>query len=565
MSFPTVKELSVPKHLSRTLPRELFSALATDLGLSSEPSVQQALVFLEDEKYIEFLAVADSWCRQQYDTFAEHFAWNQLGCLLSKYPFSGSSDLVNAALKKFYASEHKCRRMNDKFRSLKKRDLHTIRLGDRVNVARSWILRVLGAKPNLTSIYNSCDFGPGASIGVHGDITNKGRKLTDRFSVSPSAAHNAFAALSTNWHIWEHLLGEPVCVDIEAFYAKCRESSKYVSHNLITTVPKNAKTNRTIAIEPTLNSYLQKGIDTELRRKLLEAGIDLSDQTKNRLYAEIGSNGGVNPFSTIDLSAASDSISIELARLLLPAAWFDLLNATRSHQYVVGDCAPRYYQKFCSMGNGFCFPLETLIFASAVHSAYAVTGDRDFAVYGDDIIVRQNSALLTLEILSVLGFKANQDKTFLFGPFRESCGADFFDGHDVRPYFLKKPIVNYDDIFKVLNFISRRGRNLPLTWDYLFSIIPENMRLLRPYHRDTDGAITVSLEAFMSSPCGKWSPALQRWMWAEVKRVAVEDSTRYTTGVQMYVLLSGALSSRAGSPVMTKRLRTRTAIKVRPW
>jgi len=52
-------------------------------------------------------------------------------------------------------------------------------------------------------------------------------------------------------------------------------------------------------------------------------------------------------------------------------------------------------------------------------------------VFGDDIIVPRDYVLSVVDELSAFGHKVNVDKSFWTGRFRESCGKEYFDGHDV--------------------------------------------------------------------------------------------------------------------------------------
>jgi hypothetical protein len=141
------------------------------------------------------------------------------------------------------------------------------------------------------------------------------------------------------------------------------EGSGYCSivpGNRIITVAKNYKTNRTIAVEPCMNMYVQKGIGGLMRRRLKRAGFDLNDQTRNQRLALIGSFSGT--LATIDMSMASDTVSYELVRLLAPSDWFEALEQCRSPVGVLPDGTRIWYHKFSSMGNGYTFELETAIF-----------------------------------------------------------------------------------------------------------------------------------------------------------------------------------------------------------
>jgi hypothetical protein len=83
-----------------------------------------------------------------------------------------------------------------------------------------------------------------------------------------------------------------------------------VSGNNVDWVPKNYKTDRTIAIEPDWNMFLQKGLGGLLRRRLRRVGQDLNDQSTNRFCAAVGSIDG--SLATLDMSMASDTVAYRL-------------------------------------------------------------------------------------------------------------------------------------------------------------------------------------------------------------------------------------------------------------
>jgi hypothetical protein len=148
--------------------------------------------------------------------------------------------------------------------------------------------------------------------------------------------------------------------------------------------------------------------------------------------------------ATIDLSNASDTVCRVLVELLLPDDWHTLLSQLRSPFTRFSPDGKkknrRWYllEKFSSMGNGFTFELETLIFCSLAHAVGCKIGLDSF-VYGDDIIVPEDRAADVLAVLRYVGFTPNQAKTFTGASnFRESCGGDFFFGHDVRPFYIKE-------------------------------------------------------------------------------------------------------------------------------
>lgn len=100
---------------------------------------------------------------------------------------------------------------------------------------------------------------------------------------------------------------------------------------------------------------------------------------------------------------------------------------------------------FFTQGNGFTSALQTLIFACLTEAVYRNLGlPSDNAVYphysvfGDDIIVCKRSFYQVTKLLEFCGFTVNLDKSYNSGSFRESCGADFFKGQNIRSVYIKR-------------------------------------------------------------------------------------------------------------------------------
>lgn len=205
-------------------------------------------------------------------------------------------------------------------------------------------------------------------------------------------------------------------------------------------VPKSYKSFRTISMEPATLQYFQQGvwkqIDEYVRRHVyLRNRIDFHDQSRNRALAQQGSI--CRNYATLDLSAASDSVSYALIKKVFRGTWLPrYFLATRSTHTLLPDGRVIGLKKFAPMGSALCFPIETLLFASVceyVTRAHRLSGD--FSVFGDDIIVPTACAEETISVLSSLGFKVNLEKSF-YKPdswFRESCGGEYVCGSDVTP------------------------------------------------------------------------------------------------------------------------------------
>jgi len=318
-------------------------------------------------------------------------------------------DRQEVAMKSFWDSEHQCKNVNDNF------SLSSTFPGiSRVSILIQKMLGPLGVD-ELNFISEHFRFGPGATTGV----TGRGCVLSDKYDAEMHLTLELIpfykAILGERW--WEH-----------------QSHPTIVAGSKFTTVPKNAKTDRGIAIEPTLNIYGQLGIGALLRKRLMRFGINLNSQERNQYLASIASTESL---ATIDLKAASDTISFKIVQTLLPECWFHLLDLFRSSEILI-DGNFHELEKFSSMGNGFTFELESLIFA-AVAFTYVPKELHPFvSVYGDDIIVPQAYAEDVINALESLGFSVNTKKSFLAGKFFESCGTDWFDNQNVRPFYLRR-------------------------------------------------------------------------------------------------------------------------------
>jgi hypothetical protein len=151
-------------------------------------------------------------------------------------------------------------------------------------------------------------------------------------------------------------------------------------------------------------------------------------------------------------------------------------------------------EKFSAMGNGYTFELETAIFLAICNAVYVTRGytphvSKNVFVFGDDIIVETELAADVIAALRFFGFKPNEKKTFLSGPFRESCGGDYFEGVDVRPYFQKELPSEPQHYIAMANglrrmvrenrFASVRGRGIHRAWFRALDALPSDIKRCR--------------------------------------------------------------------------------------
>lgn len=292
--------------------------------------------------------------------------------------------------------------------------------------------------------------------------------------------------------------------------------------NRVETVPKNWKTHRTIACEPEGNLPLQLAFDNWTKRRLRSIGIDLGDQSQNQRYAERGSILG--HLATLDLSMASDTLSFNAVAWLLPTEWFDYLNAVRARFGKLPNGRLIEYAKFSSMGNGATFALETLIFAAA---CYAVR-PKVFSVYGDDIIIDSSKVIQIRKLLSFFGFRANEDKSFHTGSFRESCGGNYFDGEDVTPFYVRWEPSNKAEFSHLVNGLVTIGLPEGALWAWCKATAASQRLMLGPYQEDTTAYIHVDCHTSYAKGLIRKGKATQnlriRRYLPVVKKRRVEDS-----------------------------------------
>jgi len=216
----------------------------------------------------------------------------------------------------------------------------------------------------------------------------------------------------------------------------------------VISVPKTLKTPRIIAIEPTCMQYMQQAllrcfISSFERDELLKKMIGFDDQGPNQALACQGSANGRT--ATLDLSEASDRVSNQLVRVML-SNWPHLskaVDATRSRKADVPGHGVIRLAKYASMGSALCFPMEAMVFTTliflGIQKSLNTTMNRNdvnrfrdsVRVYGDDLIVPVDHVHTVVQTLEHFGVRVGLDKSFWTGRFRESCGKEYFNGHDV--------------------------------------------------------------------------------------------------------------------------------------
>ena len=330
----------------------------------------------------------------------------------SKTPFSIEGvDRKARALEKFIQCEQVCHAANAAWVGWESRPwLHQ----GIISHARHLLQKVLGVF-SWDEALGHMSFGPGASTSLPRRKARHSNKwgLSSHITERCLPLYLAFNRLNNGWSIGDREL-------------------RIVAGNKVTTVPKNAKIDRVIAVEPDWNMFFQRGIGGLLRKRAQRIGLlTPTAQERNRFLARAGSVDG--SLTTIDLSGASDSVSLALCEALLPGDWFSAMCTTRSPSGVAGDTVIQY-EKISSMGNGYTFELETLLFWALTR---ACCRDGVVVAYGDDIICPSEYTLEVILALEMAGFSVNEKKTWCRSHFRESCGGHYLHGQDVTPPYFR--------------------------------------------------------------------------------------------------------------------------------
>nr|QIS88029.1 MAG: RNA-dependent RNA polymerase [Riiser virus] len=230
---------------------------------------------------------------------------------------------------------------------------------------------------------------------------------------------NNLNPLDVNFSLYDEVTSsghEGASIGFILFSRKLEMICEFVHGSRFTTVPKNNEKDRPIEVGPFGNLLVQRSIGNGIRRLLKDVyQVDL-DTLADRHRRVIEHH---TRWATIDLKNASSSIGVSLVEFLFPP-WFVRKLMDARVQGVYGPDWFYFTKQIGAMGNGFTFELMTLILTAAVKQL-----DKAGTVFGDDIIINPSDAPFLIEMLEEVGFQVNKEKSFISGPFRESCGANF--------------------------------------------------------------------------------------------------------------------------------------------
>jgi hypothetical protein len=497
--------------------------------------------------------------------------------LLKKLPTRGNDRLCKEnGLNKFRLGEDKCRMTN----TLLKSDGY-FSIDSNMARIRDIIQDILG--PLGSSFLNTeVAFGPGSTVNNQFrkyTETSEFFKLTDTLIIPEKAKSYLAAHLSSNatWvdslKCFYHLNDTQPIFELEKEIFK--KHFRVVPNNFpnkLGFVPKDKDEHRVIGVELNGQVLLQMILGGEIRTRLLYKGLDLNTQGRNRHFARFAKTFEM---ATIDLKNASNTLSYQTVKQLLPYDWFQALDTFRTSHGTENSTGEHFkYEMFSSMGNGFTFELESLIFF-AISMANVMKGEdqnfkqalRQVTVFGDDIIVPQKYALAVISDLNLFGFEVNQDKSYLSGNFYESCGSDFYDGIDVRPFFLKRNLVQIKDLYFLCNSllykIIKTGSNfLVAAYQSLSQSICKSKYLPGPLHfyegkdgwressDDLEACLRVPLSYAQHNKGVKFNCSLFAYTYRKMVNVAVvvplSEHYQYPVQLTRYMMfLRGATEGKA--------------------
>lgn len=372
----------------------------------------------------------------------------QAKALLSKCTLLGKSDTAKATtLKKWYSAEAKCKETNQKFAYLRlSTDLHkhSVYGGDFavLHEAKKYCQMVASSYK-----IGEPDFGPGSTFDWRGKDSN----IVSKLRAVPSFSSSCYD------------LGMRILLDRMPYYAlssgivKIHENNISLNLDIVKekvvkcaiseffTVDKKFLEDRGCGLELSGNCLIQKAIGDGLRSAHKQvSGLNLNfTPAKHKVIAQKASISGLH--ATLDQRSASDLVAVELVKYLFEGTELldQMLQSRSTHMTVEG--VTHRLEKFSSMGNGFTFELESVVFYSILWACRNLynRGRGTISVFGDDIICPTSIVEHVQEHLRLFGFDLNDEKSFWTGPFRETCGGDFFNGVFVRPVYLGRK--KYDD------------------------------------------------------------------------------------------------------------------------
>lgn len=355
-----------------------------------------------------------------YDEIKHHAVQLQLANLLKKFRGRASEIADKRAILKFLHCNAACERWTF--------DPNTSVDEELFGTFVSEVHSLLDASWDLYEVLDAGSLGSGSNLGA---------PFNDRYSkLYGSELATTNEGLYIIYKAWCDEF--PLTSDAETNRSKLSGNFTLTKASRLCCVPKYEHVSRVICVEPNLNMFYQRGIGRLIDRRLRRFGYSSEIQPfTNRTLALEGSKYG--SWSTIDLESASDSISLNLCKQILPKPLMDAILRTRCASTLI-DGVDTPLHMVSSMGNGYTFSLQTALFYCMCRASLRMSNQSPelCSVFGDDIVIVPGKAdRLLRRLLALCGFRVNHDKSFSEGPFRESCGRDYYNGQNIRSFYVR--------------------------------------------------------------------------------------------------------------------------------
>lgn len=328
-----------------------------------------------------------------------------------------------------------------------------------------------------------------------------------------------------------------------------QKSTQYYAKVVL--VNKDSRGPRLISMEPLEFQFIQQGLARKMMahmetHAITKGRVNFTDQGINRNLAQAITEQGL-PMSTLDLSAASDRVSLALVDRLFRhvPVLRNCLYATRTEGTILPNRRVVNFRKFAPMGSALCFPVEAICFfaiSRALERYWHL--EHNTYVYGDDLIVATELADKLDQYFNKVGLKLNRDKCFTNGPFRESCGMDALNGHCITPIRMRRRLpCSRKDTSGLLSAVSLQQQLYSSGWwntaCYLESFLRERFRI-RSYSGSPESEDGLCIKKCtrgyrkliwgLKSGCGKsynqfYGLYEKRYVFVQKKRKTLLDGT----------------------------------------
>lgn len=261
------------------------------------------------------------------------------------------------------------------------------------------------------------------------------------------------------------------------------------------TVPKQLSSYRVVCPERAYNSRIQNALMKCVRSFWEEQGLDrmfcFRDQDLSRTAAYTGAATG--RFATIDSTSASDTVFRDWIREIDHPSLTFLSEYMPTHVKWGNEVYPM--QMFGTMGSALTWYVMMVILYVDIRLSEVLTQfgeERDAAkqpvadyigkifFVGDDEVVPSEWAETVLDVMRLLHRIPNQEKTYITGPYRESCGIEALGSRDISRIFYPRGLVMTDDLSEAVWDGKKEAYTSPI-----ISLINHHNELVKKGYTDT--------------------------------------------------------------------------------